>query len=214
MLDVRVGYESNNSENKRITQAVGIDVKDAFEGGGNGNQNEGSSRTVEFQSLLLRTGERLTFKAGVDLSQLRDRSLTEDDFNGTFEFATLEDFANGTPTTYKVSTGDPLLEFTQVEAAAFVQNDLRVSDRLMLMFGVRYESAEQPGRLEQLRPTSRVRVRSQRLHRAPGGRGPLPQQAQSQQRRTAPATRRHAATGTRGDEPVLPEPLFCRAPPS
>ena len=140
VLDVRVGYESNNSENKRITQAVGIDVKDAFEGGGNGNQNEGSSRTVEFQSLLLRTGERLTFKAGVDLSQLRDRSLTEDDFNGTFEFATLEDFANGTPTTYKVSTGDPLLEFTQVEAAAFVQNDLRVSDRLMLMFGVRYEA--------------------------------------------------------------------------
>ena len=140
VLDVRVGYQRNTSENRRITQGVAIDVKDAFEGGGNGNQNEGRSRTAEFQGLLLRTGDRLTFKAGFDLSHLSDRSLTEDDFNGTFEFASLEDFENGTPTTYKVSTGDPLLEMTQVEGAAFVQNDLRVSDRLMLMFGVRYEA--------------------------------------------------------------------------
>ena len=140
VLDVTVGYNRNTGKNRRITQAVAIDVKDAFEGGGNGNQNEGSSRTVEFQSLLLRTGDRLTFKAGFDLSYLRDRSLTEDDFNGTFEFASLEDFENGTPTTYKVSTGNPLLEMTQVEGAAFVQNDLRVSNRLMLMLGVRYEA--------------------------------------------------------------------------
>ena len=140
VLDVRVGYERNNSENRRITQGVAIDVKDAFEGGGNGNQNESRSRTAEFQSLLLRTGDRLTFKAGFDLSHLSDRSLTEDDFNGAFEFASLEDFENGTPTIYKVSTGDPLLEMTQVEGAVFVQNDLRLSNRLMLMFGVRYEA--------------------------------------------------------------------------
>ena len=140
ILDIRVGYNRNTNKNRRVTQGVAIDVKDAFEGGGASQQNEGESRTVSLRSLLLRTGDRLTFKAGFDLSRLRDRSLTEDDFNGTFEFASLEDFQARTPTTYTVATGEPLLEMTQVEAAAFVQNDLRVSSRLMLMFGVRYEA--------------------------------------------------------------------------
>jgi hypothetical protein len=140
ILDVAVDYHRIINNNRRVTQGVAIDVTDAFEGGGATEQNEGASRTVSLKSLLLRTGERLTFKAGFDLSRLRDRSLTEDDFNGTFEFASLEDYIARTPTTYMVATGDPLLELTQVEAAAFVQNDLRVSNRLMLMFGVRYEA--------------------------------------------------------------------------
>ena len=140
ILDVMVGYNRNHNENRRITQGVAIDVKDAFEGGGATQQNEGKSRTVSLQSLLIRTGDRLTFKAGFDLNHLRDRSLTEDDFNGTFEFASLEDFEAGTPTTYTVSTGDPLLEMIQMQAAAFVQNDFRVSRRLTLMFGLRYEA--------------------------------------------------------------------------
>ena len=140
VLDVRVGYSRNSDESQRITQGVAIDVKDAFEGGGATDQNEGVSRTVRLDSVLIRTGDRLTFKTGFDLSRRRDRSLTEDDFNGTFEFASLADFVAGTPTTYTVSTGETLLEMTQIEAAAFVQNDFRVSRRLTLMFGVRYEA--------------------------------------------------------------------------
>ena len=139
VLDITVGYNRNSYMNRRITQGVAIDVKDAFEGGGAGQQNETVGRTVTLKSILIRTGDRLTVKTGFDLSRLSDRSLTENDFNGTFEFAGLEDFLAGTPTKYTVATGDPLLEMTQVEAAAFVQNDFRVSNQLMLMFGVRYQ---------------------------------------------------------------------------
>ena len=127
-------------QNRRITQGIAVDVKDAFEGGGAGQQNETVGKTISLKSILIRTGDRLTFKAGFDLSRLSDRSLTEDDFNGTFEFASLEDFVGGTPTKYTVMTGDPLLDMTQIETAAFVQNDVRVSNRLMLMFGVRYQA--------------------------------------------------------------------------
>jgi len=140
ILDVTVGYTRNSNQNRRATQGVALDVKDAFDGGGANTQNEAKSRTVRLKSLLLRSGDRLTFKTGFDLSRLRDRSLTEDDFNGTFEFASLDDFIARAPTTYYVSIGDPLLDMTQMEAAAFVQNDVRVSRRLTLMFGVRYEA--------------------------------------------------------------------------
>ena len=140
VLDVRVNYNRNRNENRGVTPGVAINVTDAFNGGGATSQSEGTNRRVSMQSLLLRTGERLTFKAGVDVSRLRNRSLTESGFNGQFEFASLEDFLIGTPTTYTVSTGDPLLELTQTEGAVFVQNDFRISRRLTLMFGLRYEA--------------------------------------------------------------------------
>ena len=140
ILDVTVGYFRNSNTHSRATEGVAIDVKDAFEGGGANTKNERVSRTPSFQSLLLRTDGRLTLKAGFDLERQRDHFLTEDDFNGTFEFASLEDYEARIPTTFYMSQGDPLLEMTQVEAAAFVQNDLRVSPRLILMFGVRYEA--------------------------------------------------------------------------
>ena len=140
ILDVTVNYTRQENENRGVTRGVAIDVKDAFQGGGATNSNEGTSRTVRMNSLLIRYGDRVTFKTGFDLQHYSDRSLTEDGFNGEFEFASLEDFLAGVPTTYTVSAGDPLLEFSQVQGAAFVQNDVRVSNRLTLMFGLRYEA--------------------------------------------------------------------------
>ena len=84
--------------------------------------------------------DRLTTKAGVDMIHRRNRSNTEDQFNGLFEFASLADFRAGTPTTYTVSSGNPLLEVTQLEGAAFLQNDVRLSPRLTMMLGLRYEA--------------------------------------------------------------------------
>jgi hypothetical protein len=140
VLDTRITYTRNNNENHGVTQGQAINVKDSFQSGGATNSNEGLSRTVSLNSLLIHTGDWLTFKAGFDLQHLSDRSLTEDGFNGEFEFASLDDFLAGMPTRYTVSTGNPLLEFTQTEGALFVQNDVRVSRRLTLMFGLRYEA--------------------------------------------------------------------------
>ena len=140
VLDVTLNYNRQKNENRGVTRGVAIDVKDAFQGGGATNSNEGTSRTIRLNSLLISNRGRLTFKTGFDLQLYSDRSLTEDGFNGEFEFASLEDFQAGTPTTYTVSTGEPVLEFTQTQAALFVQNDFRVSRRMTLMFGLRYEA--------------------------------------------------------------------------
>ena len=140
MLDVRVNYTRQTNENQGVTSGVAINVTDAFQGGGATSQSEGSNRNVSVNSLLIRTGDRLTVKAGLDLEHRYDRSLNESGFNGQFRFASLEEFLAGTPTTYSVSAGEPLLEFTQTQAALFLQNDVRVSRRLTLMFDLRYEA--------------------------------------------------------------------------
>jgi hypothetical protein len=82
----------------------------------------------------------VTFKTGFDLQHYSDRSVTEDGFSGQFEFASLEDYIAGMPATYTLNLGDPVLEFSQVEGALFLQNDIRINQRLTLMLGLRYEA--------------------------------------------------------------------------
>jgi hypothetical protein len=140
LLDVSLNYFRNTDENKRVTGGAALDVVDAFNGGGATNNNEGLSQTLRLNSLLIRTGQRVTLKAGFDVSHLRDRSLTEDNFNGTFEFDSLADYMAGTPSRYTVMMGNPLLEMSQTESAVFAQGDFRLSRRTALMFGLRYEA--------------------------------------------------------------------------
>ena len=140
MLDVRFTYTRNSNENRPVNSGVALSVTDAFNGGGGLNSNEGTARTASVNSLLIRATNWGTLKAGVDYQHYTDRSLTEDGFNGEFEFSSLEDFIAGVPTTYTVSAGDPLLEYNQVQTSVFLQNDVRVSNRLTLMFGLRYEA--------------------------------------------------------------------------
>ena len=140
ILDVSLNYNRNSNSNRGVSRAVTIDVEDAFEGGGATQFNEGQSQTTRLNTLLLRYGDRVTFKTGFDLQHMTDRSITEDGFNGQFEFASLEDFVAGRPASYTLVQGDPLLAYSQVEGALFVQNDMRVSQRLTLMLGLRYEA--------------------------------------------------------------------------
>ena len=140
VLDISVTDNRRANENRGVTGGVAINVVEAFQAGGSTSQSEGTNRTIGVQSLLMRTGERLTIKVGLDLNRSRNFSRSENGFNGQFDFASLDDFLAGTPTTYTLSAGEPVLEFNQVEAAVFMQNDVRVSRRLTLMAGVRYQA--------------------------------------------------------------------------
>jgi hypothetical protein len=140
LLDVQVAYQRDRAVFEPVTDGVTLNVTDAFRGGGASSRGEGRNREAFVQALLVRTGSRLTLKAGFDLHHLRRQSTAENGFNGEFEFASLDDFLRGTPTTYTVVTGDPYLDLVQVQGAVFLQGDFRVSNRLTLMPGVRYEA--------------------------------------------------------------------------
>ena len=128
-------------ENERMaeTEGVQINVLDAFNAGGAQNRLENMGRTYDISNLYSRLGEKLTVKAGMAAMYRRNHSHSENNFLGTFTFSSLDGYRAGTPLTFRVNRGNPISDTNQWELSFFIQNDLKVSPRLSLMYGTRYE---------------------------------------------------------------------------
>jgi hypothetical protein len=137
--ETRFVVSSRDEATRPITEAVRIDVLDAFGSGGAQNTSESGTRTYGFGNLYTRLGERLTTKAGMEGTFTRNRSLSLENFGGSFTFSSPGAYREGTALTYRVSQGEPLLDMSQWELAAFTQHDLVLTPRLTLMAGARYE---------------------------------------------------------------------------
>ena len=59
---------------------------------------------------------------------------------GTFTFASLDAYEAGRPTTFTQRSGNPLVEYSQVQFGGYVQDDVRVARSLSMSFGLRYEA--------------------------------------------------------------------------
>ena len=140
--EARFRMNTSGDETIPFSDDVRINVLDAFNRGGAQNRSEDRNRHYEFGNLFTRVGDLITIKAGVEGNYRHQRSYSTNNFNGTFTFSSLEAFLAGRPLTYRVTRGNPLLEFGQLEMGAFAQTDVNVSSRLVLMFGVRYEAQQ------------------------------------------------------------------------
>jgi hypothetical protein len=78
-------------------------------------------------------------RAGFLLEAARYRSDEVRNPWGTFTFSSLEDYEAGRPATYSQRTGDPLVEFSQVQFGWYVQDDIRARKDLTVSVGLRHE---------------------------------------------------------------------------
>jgi hypothetical protein len=137
-------FELNMARNETVpfSEAVRINVLDAFNGGGAQNRNEEINRRVGFGNMYTRLGDRVTLKTGFGGNYRIRRSVSTENFGGSFTFSNLDAYLAGTPLTYRVTRGTPDLEIRQLEGAGFVQTDVSVGSQLTLMFGARYEAQQ------------------------------------------------------------------------
>ena len=140
--EARFQLNRSSSENLPFSEAVRINVLDAFNGGGAQNFSTDSNRTYEFGNLFTRVGDVITLKTGVEGAYRTSLSHSTNNFDGTFTFSSLESYLAGRPLTFRVTRGNPTLELKQLEMAAFVQTDVTVNSQLTLMFGARYEAQQ------------------------------------------------------------------------
>jgi hypothetical protein len=139
LYETRVNTWHQRNENIPLSEAVRINVLDAFQSGGAQNRNVEQLRTVEVSNLYSQYGERMTFKAGTLGTFRQNRAVNTNNFYGTFTFSSLDAYRAGTPLNYRITRGDPELLTRQFELGGFVQTDLKITQQLTLMLGLRYD---------------------------------------------------------------------------
>lgn len=135
-------FELTSSESTTTPQSFAptVRVNDAFTSGGAGQMGTRSSREVEIaQNFDFTIGRKHSMRAGVLFEAGWWSSDQRQNTNGTYVFTSLEAYNAGLPATYTLRVGDPLVEYSQVKAGWFLQDDFRIGRNLSVSLGVRQE---------------------------------------------------------------------------
>jgi hypothetical protein len=138
--ETRLQVRRQTSASASLTDAPTLQVLDAFTSGG--AQIEGGRRgtDIELASDLDYAKGRHAARAGFLLEAGRYRSDDSRNMGGTFTFASLDDYESGRPTTFTQRSGDPLVDYSQLQFGGYIQDDVRVARSLSMSFGLRYEA--------------------------------------------------------------------------
>jgi len=117
-----------------------IRVNEAFTAGGAGQAGSRHAREIELaQNFDFSVGRRHSMRAGLLLEAGWWDSNQRSNAFGTYTFTSLAAYNAGLPATYSIRTGDPTVDYQQVKAGWFLQDDFRLSRDLQVSLGVRQE---------------------------------------------------------------------------
>lgn len=131
---------SNSVTRSEMSGSPSIIVLDAFVGG-SGQTNVSQQRDyVQLTDTVSWSHNKNLFKAGINLPAIsRWSSNDRTNFNGTFQFSTLQDYLQGIPFSFTQQVGTSQLAYWEKELGVFVQDEVRVRPNLSLAFGLRYD---------------------------------------------------------------------------
>ena len=117
-----------------------IRVNEAFTAGGAGQAGARHAREIELaQNFDFSIGRKHSMRAGVLFEAGWWDSDQRSNTLGTYTFTSLDAFNAGTPATYAIRSGDPLVDYSQVKAGWFLQDDFRPARTLQVSLGIRQE---------------------------------------------------------------------------
>ncbi len=125
-----------------------IFVRDAFTAGGSSaGPTRNTNTRYEIQNYTSFTLGLHSLKAGARVRSVKISDFSQQGFNGTYIFDSLEEFrafqldpVNVLPSQLNVNGGNPEASVSQVDFGAFIQDDWRVRKNLTLSAGLRYET--------------------------------------------------------------------------
>jgi len=138
--ETRFEFNRNHSLTNPLTLAPAINVLDSFQAGGAQNQSSGTDKSYLFGNTLIFNSKGFTLKTGGQIDYHQNHLYNPNNFLGTFIFSSLDAYRAGTPTTFTINTGNPLIDVHQLEIGAFAQTDIKLSKNLLVSPGIRYQT--------------------------------------------------------------------------
>ena len=138
--ELRFEFINNSSVTLPGSIAPAIRVNEAFTAGGAGQSGERHSKEFELaQNFDFTIARKHSVRVGLLLQGGWWDSTQRSNGNGTYVFTSVDAYNAGLPSTYSIRVGDPLVDYSQIKAGWFVQDDVRPAKTLQLSFGLRQE---------------------------------------------------------------------------
>ena len=136
----RLQVRWSDTDTRSAIEAPTVRVLDAFTSGG--AQRRGGSRAIDFEAATDLDYVRgvHSMRAGILLEGGRYRSNDAANYFGTYTFASLTDYELGRPMNFTRRTGSPDVEYGNLQAGLYWQDDWRFRKSMLLSYGVRYET--------------------------------------------------------------------------
>jgi hypothetical protein len=179
--ETRIGYTWKRTEQTPLSTEPSLQVAGYFTGGGstNGDLNN-RERDLEADDDAVLTRGRHTLKFGLQSLDFFMHDYDPDTFNGAFVFGggsapvldannnptgetttitALEQYRRavlnlpgGTPTTFQINSGTPLVPLTQWRLALYAQDGVKLNDHFTLNSGFRYQFQTAPSSFANFSP--------------------------------------------------------------
>lgn len=148
--ETRFQYIRRHNEQEGDASVPTIRVSDAFtSGGANVGFGFNDEDRFEFQNNTSILRGRHAIKFGARLRFIKIDNASPSNFAGTFIFSSLGQYKNtilnlpgAFPTQFAIAGGNPEARVSQKDLGLFVQDDWRVSPKLTLSMGLRYENQD------------------------------------------------------------------------
>ncbi len=139
-LNTRLQIRLSRAESESLVEAPTIRVLDGFTSGGAQVTGGRTQKQFELTSDLNYVRGIHTMRTGIALDGRRYQSDDASNYLGTYVFSSRADFDAGRPRNYTRRIGDPLIRYAHLEAAVYVQDDVRLRPNLTFSPGLRYEA--------------------------------------------------------------------------
>mgnify|MGYP006278728425 CR=1 FL=1 len=138
--ELRFSVIDSSLTNTPSSLAPIVRVNDAFTAGGAGIAGGRHAREIELaQNFDFNVGRKHSMRAGLLLEAGWWDSDQRSNATGTYVFTSIDAYNLARPSTYSIRVGNPLVEYNQVKAGWYVQDDFRPAKTLQASIGVRQE---------------------------------------------------------------------------
>jgi len=132
-----INWSSSDSHSTFDTPTILVDSN--FNAGGRQQKGGTNSKTINLQSDLDYVRGMNSVRAGIQLDGGSYHSDRSDNYLGTYTFQNMDAYLAGLPQSYTIRIGDPNIQYWNLQAGMYAQDDIRVRKNLTLSPGVRYE---------------------------------------------------------------------------
>lgn len=137
--EFRFQFENETSKTVSANENAAVIVPDVFNAGGVGNDNDVRRRSFSVTDNFLWGIRNHALKIGGTFDYRKLTKLAAENQNGTFIFSGLADYLSNRPAIFTQQSGSRSVKVSQFQIGAFIQDDLRLYESLMLSLGLRYE---------------------------------------------------------------------------